>query len=254
MELINLVVLAFLGFLGGVLSGVAGVGGGVIFIPALVYAAHWGIKEAIAASLVLIFFAAFSGTFRNFRSTKNPIDWKLTAFLAVAVAPSTLIGVAVSRISPDIVLEVAFAILLLILAYPTARGGNLLRVGDRRKASPALVLVAGVGIGTLAGLLGVGGGVLLVPLMVLGLGVSMKRAISTSLAVILFASLTGAMGYVALGMVDLASLPPLILGSVLGGWVGAHYKEVFPDYILRWGFAGFMVLVAMQLLLSVGVT
>lgn len=250
MDLINLIVLTFLGFLGGTLSGVAGVGGGVIFVPTLLYAAHWSIKEAIAASLALIFFAAFSGTLRNLRSTQNPIDWKLTAFLAVAVAPATLIGVAVSRISPDTALEVAFAILLLILAYPTARGSNLSKAGDRRKASPALVLVAGVGIGTLAGLLGVGGGVLLVPLMVLGLGVSTKRAISTSLAVILFASLTGAIGYVAMGMVDLFALPPLILGSTLGGWVGAHYKEVFPDYLLRWGFAGFMVLVAMQMLLS----
>jgi uncharacterized protein len=62
-----------------------------------------------------------------------------------------------------------------------------------------LVLVAGVFIGTLSGLVGVGGGVLLVPLMVLGLGMETKRVVSTSLAVVLRTAIVGAAGYIATG-------------------------------------------------------
>ena len=73
--------------------------------------------------------------------------------------------------------------------------------------------VFGVIGGILSGLVGVGGGVVMVPLMVLGMGIATKRAISTSLAVILFTGIVGATGYIATGFrgaEDLLSLPPLI--------------------------------------------
>ncbi|MDQ3965258.1 MAG: TSUP family transporter, partial [Actinomycetota bacterium] len=97
---LQLLVLAILGLLGGVLAGVVGVGGAAIFIPALVYIAGWGIKEAVAASLVITVFSSLSGTIRNVRS-EDPADWRVAALLASTVAPASLIGVFINNVSPE---------------------------------------------------------------------------------------------------------------------------------------------------------
>src|SRR3954465_5436430 len=112
----QLLILALLGALGGVLSGMAGVGGGIVFVPALVYVAGWDIKEAVAASLVIIIFSSIAGTIRNQRG-EDPVDWRTTAILSSTVAPATLIGVYVANVSPEMVVQVVFAIILLAFAY-----------------------------------------------------------------------------------------------------------------------------------------
>lgn len=67
MDVAQLLILAALGVLGGMFSGLVDGGGGIIFVPALVYAAGWDIKEAVAASLVVVVFASLSGTLRNLK-------------------------------------------------------------------------------------------------------------------------------------------------------------------------------------------
>src|SRR5215212_11515756 len=98
-EILELLILAVLGAFGGVLAGIVGVGGGIVFVPALVYVAGWDIKEAVAASLVVIVFSSLSGTLRNAWS-EDPVDWRTAALLSATVAPASLIGVFVSNISP----------------------------------------------------------------------------------------------------------------------------------------------------------
>src|SRR3954469_14812369 len=242
----QLLILALLGSLGGVLSGMAGVGGGIVFVPALVYVAGWDIKEAVAASLVIIIFSSLSGTIRNQRS-EDPVDWRTAAILSSTIAPATLIGVYVSSISSETVVEVAFASILLALAYPTARSRQELDP-EARKIPIPLVLIAGVFIGSLSGLVGVGGGVAMVPLMMLGMGLGTKKAISTSLAVVMFAGIVGSIGYIATGFSDLVSLPPLILGSMVGAWIGVRFRELLPENVVRVGFAVFMVVTALRIL------
>src|SRR5919202_3557968 len=120
---LQLLFLAILGLLGGVIAGLVGVGGATIFIPALVYVAGWDIKEAVAASLVVTVFSSLSGTIRNVRS-EDPADWRVAALLASAVAPASLIGVFINNVSPRAVVQIVFAGLLLVLSYPTARGSR----------------------------------------------------------------------------------------------------------------------------------
>lgn len=245
-DLLQLLFLAVIGLVGGVLSGLVGVGGGIIFVPGLVYVGGWEIKEAVAASLVIIVFSALSGTIRNARSA-DPVNWRAAGLLALTVAPSSLIGVAISRVSPDVVVEVAFSLLLLALAYPTARGRPDFDEGSKKIPLP-LVLVAGVGIGTMSALVGVGGGVMLVPLMVLGLGIAVKTAVSTSLAVVLAMAVVGATGYILTGFDDLLALPPLVVGAIVGAWAGVRVRDPLPERALRVGFGVFMVVVAIRTL------
>jgi len=245
-DVLRLVILTVLGFGGGILSGLVGVGGGTVFVPALTYVAGWDIKEAVAASFVIIVFSSLTGTIRNARS-ESPVDWRTAGLLASTVAPSSLIGVAISRVSPSVVVEVVFAIVLLGLAYPTARRRHTPSNGAKR-IPLALVLLAGVGIGVLSGLVGVGGGALMTPLMVLGLGLTTKRAISTSLAIVLFTGVVASVGYIATGFRDLLSLPPLIAGSMVGALIGVRLRELLPERVVQIGFAAFMVVIALDLL------
>lgn len=248
MDLLQFLVLAVLGAVGGMLAGAAGVGGGIVFVPTLVYVAGWDIKEAVAASLVIIIFSSIAGTIRNQRG-EDPVDWRTTAILSSTVAPATLIGVYVASISPAAVVQVVFAIILLALAYPTARGRSDVDPSAKKLPIP-LVLLAGIFIGALSGLVGVGGGVVMVPLMMLGMGLKTKRAVSTSLAVIMFAGIVGSIGYIATGFSDLLSLPPLILGSMGGAWFGVRLRERLPEKVARRGFAVFMVIVAFRILVD----
>ena len=245
MDLLQLLILAVLGLLGGALSGLAGVGGGIVFVPTLVYAAGWNIKEAVAASLVIVVFSSLSGTVRNQRS-EDPVDWRAAAILSLAVAPASLIGVYVSSVSSATLVQFVFAAVLLALAYPTARGGG--PTGEGKDTSLPLILLAGVGIGALAGLVGIGGGVVLVPLLTLGFGLGTKRAISTSLAVVLSTGIVGSLGYIVGGFSDLVSLPPLILGSMIGAWFGVRLRDRLPERVVRLGFASFMVITALRIL------
>ena len=229
--------------------GRGGGGGTFVFVPGLVYAGGWEIKEAVAASLVIIVFSALSGTLRNARS-EDPVNWRVAGLLSLTVAPSSLIGVFISRVSPEIVVKVAFAVLLLALAYPTVRGRGEYDP-DRKDIPLPLVFLAGIFIGTLSGLVGVGGGVMMVPLMVLGMGLTTKGAVSTSLAVVMFTGLVGAAGYVATGFrdpQDLLSLPPLIVGSMVGAPLGVRLRDRLPSGAIRIIFGGFMVIVALRLL------
>jgi uncharacterized membrane protein YfcA len=248
-DYLQFLILGVIGVIGGILSGLVGVGGGIVFVPGLVYAAGWEIKEAVAASLVIIVFSALSGTLRNARS-EDPVDWRVAGLLSLTVAPSSLIGVFISRVSPELVVEVAFAVLLLVLAYPTVRGRG--EYDEDRKDIPLpLVFLAGIFIGSLSGLVGVGGGVMMVPLMVLGMGLTTKGAVSTSLAVVMFTGLVGAAGYVATGFrdpQDLLSLPPLIVGSMVGAPLGVRLRDRLPSGAIKVIFGGFMVIVALRLL------
>jgi uncharacterized membrane protein YfcA len=87
-----------------------------------------------------------------------------------------------------------------------------------------------------------------VPLMVLGLGLTTKRAVSTSLAITFCTGIVASLGYIATGFGDLLRLPPLIVGSVLGPLLGVRLRERLPEKAIRYGFAGFMVVISLYTL------
>jgi uncharacterized membrane protein YfcA len=251
LDLLELLILGLAGLFGGVLAGLFGVGGGTVFVPALVYAAGWDIREAVAASLVIIVFSALSGTLRSMRS-EAPVNWRAAALFSLTVAPSSLIGVAVSNFFSETLTQVVFAGFLLALAYPTARSGKRYREGIRGSSGShlALALLGGIGAGALAGLIGIGGAVLTVPLLIFGFGLNPKTAISTSLVITLLVGALGAAGYFVAGFDRLSGLPPLIVGSMLGAWPGVRIRERLGEALLQRAFAAYMVLVSALIILD----
>jgi uncharacterized membrane protein YfcA len=109
--------------------------------------AGWNIREAVAASLIIVF-SALSGTLRSMRS-EVPVNLRAAALFSLAVAPSSLLGVAASNFFSETLTQLVFAGFLLALAYPTARTGKRYRKGRGGSSGthPALALLAGIGAG-----------------------------------------------------------------------------------------------------------
>lgn len=115
----------------------------------------------------------------------------------------------------------------------------------RRRAA-----IVGVAAGLASGLFGIGGGAIIVPALVAFLAVDQRTAHGTSLAAVLPIAIAGAAGYLVGGAVDLLAVIPLAVGSTVGALAGARLLDRLPERTLRRVFAVFLLLVAVQLLLS----
>lgn len=120
-----------------------------------------------------------------------------------------------------------------------------------RPASMWLLIAIGLLAGLLSGAFGVGGGVLIVPALVLILGMQQKIAHGTSLASVIPISVVGAGAYLVSGHIDLPVTGLLMVGTVVGAVFGARLLNWLPNGILRWLFIAFMVLSAVRMLFEV---
>jgi len=114
-----------------------------------------------------------------------------------------------------------------------------------------LLLLVGVIGGTFSGALGVGGGIIMVPLMLALLKFDQRRAAATSLAAIVLSSISGAASYLAAGHTDVVAGLLLGAGGVVGSLIGTRLLKVLPIPALRWGFIALLVLVAVRMILVV---
>ena len=124
---------------------------------------------------------------------------------------------------------------------PTPRDRIRPSAGRSPSGSPA---------GFLSGLFGVGGGILIVPAMVIGLGVAQKLAHGTSLAAVLPIGLSGVIGYALDDKVDWPVLALLAVGAVVGAVVGTHILHRFPQRAVGYAFAALLVATAVRLLVD----
>lgn len=113
-----------------------------------------------------------------------------------------------------------------------------------------LVLFLGVLTGMVSGLLGVGGGLLMVPIFTYIFKMEMPRAIGTSLAVIVPIALVGSFKHFLSGNVELKNLAFFIVAALVGGWLGATLVSVLPIPVLKKLFAVFLVCVAVHMFLN----
>jgi uncharacterized membrane protein YfcA len=120
-------------------------------------------------------------------------------------------------------------------------------------SSPSFWKLAAIGLtaGLLSGAFGVGGGVLIVPALVLMLGMQQRRAHGTSLASVVPISVVGASAYLLSGSVDLTAAGLLMIGTVVGAIWGVKLLNWMPEAWLRWLFIAFMLVVAVRMMLEV---
>lgn len=122
-------------------------------------------------------------------------------------------------------------------------------VSAPRPASPLRLIAVGVVGGLLSGAFGVGGGIIMVPLLIVLAGFDQRRAAATSLAAIVPTAIVGSIAYFANGEVDLAAAGLVAVGGIGGSWIGAHLLRRLPIGWLRWGFIVLLLVVAVRLVI-----
>lgn len=236
------VIYIVIGICGGTLSGLLGIGGGIVIIPLLLYFTGLDIKTTTAVSMVQIFFASLSGTIFNY--IEKNIKIKYALYFGIFSMIFSFIGSFFTGHIPDITIKILYlATVIISLAMFIVRSffireKNMEQVSEKtdfKSENRKLLKVVPLGAvaGFLGGVLGIGGGFLYVPVLMFFLDLPLKTAIATSLAIILFNSIPGVIGKII--SIDFNWITALIisLGSVGGSRLGTYIKSKARPIVIK---------------------
>ena len=251
---------SILGILSGTLSGLFGVGGGVIIVPTLLFSFKLlGISEnlythmAIGTSLCTIFVIVSSSAYFHMKQT--PIDTKIFLKLLIPICLGSLLGSSLSNTLPPQTLKIIFSIYILFVAYKMWH--NLKIKSSPKKTSLLMYLIVGSIIGIKSSLLGIGGGTISIPFLSWR-GLEMKKAIGVSVCIGIPIALIGGLASVYNGF-SKENLPlyswgylylPAFLGIITTGpffaRIGVKLSYSLPQKKIKKGFSLFLVLIAIK--------
>jgi hypothetical protein len=265
----EILVLAGIGIITGLLGGLLGIGGGIVMIPALAIVLGHDIHMAQAASMNVIFFVAAPAALRHWRvrTIRMELVKRLLPFAMVAV----LVGVTVNIWIPNSDLSIIFGLFLLYVLYENVRRlqrddplatESIPKPHADRGSDISLMRTGLVGsmAGFGAGLLGIGGGLITVPMTQIVCKCSLRECIACSSAVMCLTSVVGA----AYKDATLSSVPGmsddvhwytplgisiwLIPTCLVGSWIGARLTQVLPLKVVRIAFIAIVALSAINML------
>lgn len=219
------------GLAAGVLSGAFGVGGGILAQPAL--RLLLGVREiaAVATPLPMIFPTAIMGAATYRRA--GQIDLRAAAWMVGPGIAGAIGGALLTEVLEAGLLLVFTACLLGWQSVSVMRGKRVREAGAPAEAPGWQFGLAGLGAGFLSGLLGIGGGLIMVPVLAGIFGMPIKRALGTSLVAIVALVVPGTIVHTALGNVHWGLFLALALGSVPGARIGAKLALAAAERTLR---------------------
>ncbi len=232
------------GFVAGVLSGAFGVGGGVVTTPAIRLLFDAPALIAVGTPLPIIIPTAITGALSYVRL--GLADVRTGVLIGIVGAAFSVAGAMLSDVVGGTLVMLFTAALILYLALDTARralrsgpnGANDEGVDMRSKrVSPSRIGAIGVATGLYSGLLGLGGGFVIVPLLARWLRYPIKQAIATSLVAVAVLAVPGSIAHWMLGHVDVAMAGWLMLGVIPGALLGARLTSVARERHVEIGFA-----------------
>jgi uncharacterized protein len=257
------------GFFTGVLSGMFGLGGAVVSTPAIRVLGATPI-EAIGSTLPSIIPSAVSGSLRYRR--EGLIHWRIVLWTALVGCGAAVGGALLADVVPGNghLLMILTALLLAITAYRTARSPRRPDPADAEEPPPGAdpdyadvaappgpprtewwrLALIGLAAGLLSGLLGVGGGIVMVPAFASWVRLPIKEAVGCSLACVGILAVPGTITHQLLGHIDWAFALPLCIAVIPGARVGAHLAIRSSERGLR--FSVGIVLGAIAVIYAVG--
>jgi hypothetical protein len=252
----------FLALLIGVTLGLIGGGGSILAVPVLVYI--MGIDPVVATgySLFIVGFSALVGAYDYYRkgliAINTGIVFAIPALVAVFLTrkylipalPDTILSIGSYEMSKGTFLMVFFALLMLAAAFSMFRQKKKEVDTVPKKLNIPLVAIEGFVTGVITGLVGAGGGFIIIPALVLLAGLSMKVAVGTSLMIIAIKSLIGFTGDVTNIEIDWVFLGVFTGISLLGIFMGSALARKIDGNKLKRGFAFFLVILAIVMLVG----
>lgn len=237
------------GLVAGILGGLVGVGGGVIMVPLMTEILKFRQQEAHGTSLVAVVFTAIVGAFVYY--SHGSADIQASAILAGMALLTVRFGAKYCSILPEAKLKRYFGLFLLFVSVLLIMKPYLPQVME--VSSPAwirwiLLVVLGALTGFISGMLGVGGGIFMVPMMVLLAGIAQHTAQGISLLAMIPASALGAWTHWKLGNTRRSILPGLIVGVLAGVYAGGSAAHLMPETELRLIFTALLAYTAIRYL------
>ncbi|MGA2768733.1 MAG: sulfite exporter TauE/SafE family protein [Candidatus Bathyarchaeia archaeon] len=261
------ILLPFLGFLIGTVAALTGIGGGVFIVPLLTLFYAFSPANAAGTSLTVIVFTALASTLNY--SKQRRISYRTGALLAVATAPGGILGVYLTTVISAKLLGAFFGFFVIIfVALPMSIDPNSIRLkhsstsGAGKPATKSdsasfsslrkMLLCAILSFlgGIASGLLGIGGGVLIVPILTLVVGMPIHFATATSMFTMTFTSTSEAIQHYFAKQTNFEYALLLALGTVLGAQVGAYLSKKTSGKNLRRIFGLVIVIVGVQMILK----
>jgi len=243
------------GFIGAVLIGLSlglfGSGGSIITVPVLIYLFGYDAKLAIASSLLIVGLISLGSMIRaSFRRAPNI---KVILSLGVPGMFGALIGARLALQIPTSVQLAVFALLVTIAAYRMARPIKVASVNHSVQPAWFKVVLLGAFIGVITGVVGVGGGFMIVPVLVLLVRQSMVEAVATSLGIIFINSTVGFIGYwlhAEQAQLEFDYPRLLIIAAIglVGSLVGSSLLNRLPEKRLRQSFSLVLIVMASLIL------
>lgn len=230
----------------GLSLGLLGGGGAIVTLPVLVYVAGVPPQRAVGMSIALVGGTSLIGGFLQY--FRGDFHVRATVLFAVTGMLGAYFGAGLTHLLPPPMLLPVFALLML------AVGGAMLR--GRRKTSgkgeclPLRCLAIGAGVGILTGFLGVGGGFLIVPALVLFAGLDINKAAGSSLAIIALNSTSGLVGQLRYTQLDWTLTSAFLAASIVGMLIGLALVGRIPEQALQKLFAWFVITVAGFILIT----
>lgn len=236
----------------GLSLGLLGSGGSILTVPVLHYLVGQPEKLAIGGSLLVVGLIASAACAPY--ALARQVDWRKVLWFGLPGMAGAWLGATLARWIPGVLQLGLFAGVMLVASWRMLRGGPL-QVAQHEPRRLAVV-AGGTGVGLLSGLVGVGGGFLIVPALVLLAGVSMASAVGTSLAVIAMNAFAGFARYQdVLAGEDLALDWRVLLTvaaiGVLGSFAGHRLGRRLPQAVLRRVFGVFLVVMALVIVVDV---
>lgn len=244
MDPLLLLLILVLGALIGLALGALGGGGSILTIPILVYILRLDTHTAVTASLVIVGMNALFGMVLHYRA--GHVRVKKALLFGTYGLVASYIGARLSSILPGPVLLMLFGLLMFVIALMMLRPKKPIQEG--RQQSWWMTLLGGLGVGFLTGFLGVGGGFLLVPALVLFLGMTMQDAVGSSLLVIAINSVAGLLGHLNSGPLPWLEIIIFAAAGLVGLLAGTSLTKKIPAQRLSQLFAVFVLVLAIVVL------
>lgn len=258
----SLFIVILLGIVVGLVMGLTGAGGGMLAVPSLVYTQGWTMQQAMPVALLAVSGGALIGAINGLR--QKQVRYKAAILMACMGAPMTSWGVQTAQQMSQKSLMLSFAGVLCIVAgrllyqsfiagFEAVKQDAMAKVNHATgrfdwNAKTALVIAAiGAFAGFVTGLLGVGGGFVIVPMLRHFSNLTMQASVSTSLMVIALVGSSAVVSAVSHG----ASLPMpfslfFLATSVLGVLIGMRVMRYFSAKTVQALFAGLLIMVALS--------
>jgi uncharacterized protein len=233
-----------LGFGIGLSLGLLGGGGSILTVPALVYLVGQSPQAAVTTSLAIV--GANSAMGASLHHAHGALNWRIAIIFGGAGMIVAYFAASLSKLFSPAALLVAFAVLMLVVGALMIFRRESTQVAAAH--SLPIILASGAGVGLLTGVLGVGGGFLIVPALVMLVGLPMNQSVGTSLVIITANSAAGLLGHLSGGMFDLALTITFVAAGLAGTFVGTRLSHRLPSNRLRQAFALFVIVLACFLL------